>query len=281
MTRYIGTSLYITPYDGDVADLLAAFLAENGYETFQETEYGLTAYIKEQLYNDAVVDNAIAALPIKTSSITYKNTLLPYEDWNRKWTEESFTPVTVGEECIIHSPYHAVGSEKKYDILIAPVMAFGSGHHQTTYMMAEYLLRDLRPGGTFLDMGCGTGVLAILASKLGAKKVTAIDIDEMAYDNCLENIRLNAIQNIEVLLGDSAAIGERRFDAIAANINRNILISDMPGYAKALNKGGALYLSGFYTTDEEIVKNAAEENGLRFENSKAKEEWASIKFVKP
>lgn len=281
MTRYIETSLRITPLDGDVADLLAAFLAESGYETFQETEYGITGYIKEPLYSDAVVEEAIAALPIKTSSITYKNRPLPCEDWNRKWTEESFTPVTVGDECIIHSPSHAVGSGIKYDILIAPVMAFGSGHHQTTYMMAEYLLHDFKPGETFLDMGCGTGVLAILASKLGAKRVTAIDIDEMAYDNCLENIRLNAIQNIEVLLGDSAAIGERRFDTIAANINRNILISDMPGYAKALNRGGALYLSGFYTSDVETVKNAATENGLRFENCKAKEEWASIKFVKP
>lgn len=281
MTEYIETSFSIRPYDRDIADLLPVFLAEYGYETFTDTEGGLKGYVKEALYSDSDVDAAIASLPIQTSTITYTNKSVPCEDWNRKWIEESFTPVEVGENCIIHSPNHLVDTDTKYDIVVAPVMAFGSGHHQTTYMMAEHLIRDFEAGKTFLDMGCGTGVLAILASKLGAKSVTAIDIDEMAYENCIENIRLNSAGNINVLLGDSTAIGSSRFDAIAANINRNILLADMPAYAKALNRGGALYLSGFYVSDIEAVKNSAIKNGLEFVKSEAREEWASLKFQKP
>lgn len=281
MTGYVETILTISPYDRDVADLLTAFLADNGYETFQDTEEGIKGYIKETLYNNTAVDTVIASLPIRTSRVSYTNNRIPCEDWNRRWIEESFTPVTIRKECVIHSPYHSVDSGIKYDIVIAPVMAFGSGHHQTTCMMAEHLLNDFKQGQSLLDMGCGTGILAILASKLGARKVTAIDIDEMAYENCLENIRLNNAQNIEVLLGDSNAIGERRFDTIVANINRNILIADMPLYSAALNTDGTLYISGFYTSDTDMLKEAAARCGLEFEKSETKEEWASVKLRKP
>ena len=281
MTGYVETVLTITPPDKDVADLLAAFLAESGYETFQDCDEGIKGYIKESLYSDAFVESAIEALPIKTSSVSYTNKHIPFEDWNRTWIEESFSPVAVGDDCLIHSPGYKPDKKVGYDIEISPVMSFGSGHHQTTYMMAEYLLDEFNPGETFLDMGCGTGVLAILASKLGAESVTAIDIDEIAFENCKDNILLNSAVNIETLLGDSAAINGRHFDVIAANINRNILLSDMPEYAGALNPGGRLYLSGFFLEDTEILKNRAAENGLVFETCKTKGEWASLKFLKP
>lgn len=281
MTGYVETVFKITPFNRDVADLLTAFLGENGYEIFQDTEDGTTAYIRETLYNDAIVGSAIEAIPIKTSKVTYSSRNIPGEDWNRKWINESFTPVIVENECIIHSPCQKIEKAVRYDIRIHPVMAFGSGHHQTTHMMIQHLLEDFRPGESFLDMGCGTGVLAILASKMGAGSVTAVDIDEMAYENCRDNMALNSVPDMEVILGGSSAVAGRKFDVVAANINRNILLSDMPEYARTLNSGGRLYLSGFFVEDTEILKKSAAENGLEYKNCNSMGEWASLKFMKP
>ncbi|MEG1642919.1 MAG: 50S ribosomal protein L11 methyltransferase [Bacteroidales bacterium] len=280
MSGYIETELYIAPHNPDAADILSAILADSGYESFIETENGIKCYIQKSMYSDWNVKEAIKSLPIKGCTVTYNNIFIKDEDWNSRWVEENFTPISIGKECIIHSPKHIIDEYAKHEILIAPKMAFGSGHHQTTIMMAEWVLSENIQNKTVLDMGCGTGILAILASKCGAAKVTAIDIDERAYKNAIENTRLNHISNIYLRHGGAEAIESNKFDIILANINRNILISDMEIYSEAVNPGGVLYVSGFYESDINILSAAASNTGFAKAKTKTDGEWASVKYIK-
>lgn len=280
MSGYIETELYINPYDADAADILSALLAESGYDSFADTESGVKCYVREEIYSGGAVENAIESLPIKSCTVTYENRFIEDQDWNSRWVEESFTPITIGKECIIHSPKHAIPEGIKYDILIAPKMAFGSGHHETTHMMAEWIIHENIQDKTVLDMGCGTGILAILASKCGAAEVTAIDIDERSYNNTIENSELNGIGNIIIRLGGADSIGDDKFDIILANINRNILIADMAVYSSAIIAGGALYLSGFYESDIDILSEAAAKEGFTKSATKNNGEWVSVKYIK-
>ncbi|MBP3353037.1 MAG: 50S ribosomal protein L11 methyltransferase [Bacteroidales bacterium] len=277
---YIETTLTIIPYIEDAADIMAALLADAGYETFIPTENGTKCYILKENYESSIVDEAISQNPFECT-IIYNSIEVEDEDWNKRWVEESFTPISIDNDCVIHSPKHQIEENIKYDILINPIMAFGSGHHQTTAMMVKWILNDKNINGkSVLDMGCGTAILAIVAKKCGAGNVCAIDIDERAYNNAKENIALNGCSDIEVRLGGAEAIGDSKFDIILANINKNILLSDMSIYSSALKPGGSIYVSGFFVSDIEDLSKCASQYGLTKVAEVSDEEWASVKFSK-
>ena len=277
--EYIETTLQITPYSEDVADVMAALLAAEGYETFIPTEDGIKCYVLKEVYSEQAVKDAIEQNPFDCT-IAYTSIEVEDEDWNKTWVEESFTPIFIGEECVIHSPKDAVGEDKKYNILINPIMAFGSGHHQTTAMMTKWLLNEDIEGKSVLDMGCGTAILAIVATKRGANNVCAIDIDQRAYRNAIDNATLNNCSQMDVRLGGAEAIGSSTFDIVLANINKNILIADMERYAKATNSNGKLFVSGFYTSDIDDIATVALNYGFNLVDKQEDTDWASLKFIK-
>ena len=277
--QYIETTLIITPYSVDAADVMAALLANENYETFIPSENGVKCYILKENYSEKIVTDAIAQNPFDCT-ITYNSIEVENEDWNRTWVEESFTPIYIGNECIIHSPKDILQITPKYDILINPIMAFGSGHHQTTSMMTQWILEEDVKDKDVLDMGCGTAILAIAATKCGAKNVCAIDIDERAYNNAIDNAALNQCTNMDIRLGGAEAIGNSTFDIILANINKNILISDMNIYANAMNKGGLLFISGFYSSDIEDITSEALKYNFKLIKQKEKDDWVSLKLQK-
>ena len=277
--QYIETTLIITPYSEDAADVMAALLANENYETFIPSENGVKCYILKENYSEKIVTDAIAQNPFDCT-ITYNSIEVENEDWNRTWVEESFTPIYIGNECVIHSPKDILQITPKYDILINPIMAFGSGHHQTTSMMTQWILEEDVKDKDVLDMGCGTAILAIAATKCGAKNVCAIDIDERAYNNAIDNAALNQCNNMDIRLGGAEAIGNSTFDIILANINKNILISDMNIYANAMNKGGLLFISGFYSSDIEDITSEALKYNFKLIKQKEKDDWVSLKLQK-
>ncbi|MBR4120093.1 MAG: 50S ribosomal protein L11 methyltransferase [Bacteroidales bacterium] len=277
--QYIETTLIITPYSEDAADVMAALLANENYETFIPSENGIKCYILKENYSEDIVTEAIAQNPFDCD-ITYNSIEVENEDWNKTWVEESFTPIYIGNECVIHSPKDTITTNPKYDILINPIMAFGSGHHQTTAMMTQWILEEDIAGKDVLDMGCGTAILAIASTKCGAKNVSAIDIDERAYNNAIDNAKLNQCTNMDIRLGGAEAIGISTFDIILANINKNILISDMEIYAKAINKEGILFVSGFYNSDIEDIEVEALKYNFKLISKKEKDDWASLKLQK-
>ena len=277
--QYIETTLTLTPYSEDAADVMAALLANENYETFIPSENGVKCYILKENYSEKIVTDAIAQNPFDCT-ITYNSIEVENEDWNRTWVEESFTPIYIGNECVIHSPKDILQITPKYDILINPIMAFGSGHHQTTSIMTQLILEEDVKDKDVLDMGCGTAILAIAATKCGAKNVCAIDIDERAYNNAIDNAALNQCNNMDIRLGGAEAIGNSTFDIILANINKNILISDMNIYANVTNKGGLLFISGFYSSDIEDITSEALKYNFKLIKQKEKDDWVSLKLQK-
>lgn len=265
--------------DDFAADVLAAQLGEIGYESFEKAEPGLIAYVQEKLYDKLKLDELISEFPFEIP-IDYKAEIVDEKNWNEEWEKHFFQPIVIGDQCIIHSSFHQDVPQLKYNIVIDPKMSFGTGHHETTSLMIAEILEAELEGKNALDMGCGTSVLAILASMRGANKLTAIDIDDWCIENSLENARLNGISNIEVFLGDATSLPGSYFDVIFANINRNILLSDMDKYAACLPVGGSLYLSGFYTEDIAILTQRASENKLKVEYSKSKNNWAMLRLKK-
>jgi ribosomal protein L11 methyltransferase len=258
------------------SDILMAELGELGFESFVENEEGLLAYIlksewKEQTLNDLFV------LQHPDFEITWTSKEIEQQNWNAEW-EKNFHPIRVGDGCMVRAPFHAK-EEVTFDIVIEPKMSFGTGHHETTYMMLQHILNTDFEGKSVLDMGCGTGVLAILAKMKGARSADAIDIDEWCYLNSLENVERNNCADIQVFQGDSSLLKGKKYDIILANINRNILLEDIPIYANSLNKGGALFLSGFYLEDLDAISSKCAANGLEFEKNLEKNRWVSAKYV--
>ena len=281
MNDYKKVTFSVTPTEEVATDILAALLADEGFETFVPEENGMTAYAPAAEFNETTLAAVVENFPIEGYSITYTTEDIEGEDWNAEWEKNYFQPIIVDDQCVIHSTFHTDVPKAKYEILIDPKMAFGTGYHQTTCHMIRAILGSNMQGCSVLDMGCGTALLAILAKKCGAGNVVAIDIDEFAYENAKENIVLNGTPDIEVRLGGADAIKESDdFDYVIANINRNILLADMQYYTARMHKGSTLFISGFYTDDIEVLKEEAERHGLRYEAFAENNRWAMMRLVK-
>ncbi|WP_127024319.1 50S ribosomal protein L11 methyltransferase [Flagellimonas beolgyonensis] len=258
------------------SDILMAELGELGFESFVENEEGLLAYILKSEWKEQTLDD-LFVLQQPDFEITWTSKEIEQQNWNAEW-EKNFHPIRVGDGCMVRAPFHAK-EEVTFDIVIEPKMSFGTGHHETTYMMLQHILNTDFEGKSVLDMGCGTGVLAILAKMKGARSADAIDIDEWCYLNSLENVERNNCADIQVFQGDSSLLKGKKYDIILANINRNILLEDIPIYANSLNKGGALFLSGFYLEDLDAISSKCAAHGLEFEKNLEKNRWVSAKYV--
>ena len=275
---YIEIHVKITPINTVINDLLAADLAEIGFESFSECEDGMLAYVSAILYDEDTTKKIIPA-EMFGSTLEFSSNNIPGQNWNEEWEKNYFQPIVIGTDCVIHSSFHTNIPEAKYDILIDPKMAFGTGHHETTSLMLEELLKLDVDGKSFLDMGCGTAVLAILASMKGAVHVLGIDIDQWAINNALENIQLNNSPAIEILTGGAELLDfTAPFDIIFANINRNILLADMAAYTAKMVEGSLLFMSGFYETDLPIIREKAESLGLTYVNHNSKNNWVAVRF---
>jgi Ribosomal protein L11 methylase len=277
--NYTEVNFFIEPYEEYISDVLAEELGQIGFESFVPTEESLAAYIAESLFDEAKIKNILDDFPFE-ASIDYKVTQIESKNWNEEWEKNFFQPIVIGTDCVIHSSFHKDVPSAKYDIVIDPKMAFGTGHHETTSLVIGELLKMDLEGKTLLDMGCGTAVLAILAAMRGAKDIVAIDIDTWCTENSIENIAINNIKGIDVKLGGAELLGGLHFDIVLANINRNILLADMEQYANCLSKGGELYMSGFYKEDIPLIEAEANRNGLKLIDFKEKNNWVVVKTIK-
>ena len=260
-----------------LSDLLMNELAAIGFDSFDANETGFSAYIPEHLFKEEIMQEQLAGYAADFE-FTHTMQIIPYQNWNEVW-ESNFPPVIVSEQVYIYANFHPIQTQYPFQIKMHPKMAFGTGHHETTLQMAEQLLGLSVEGLSVLDMGCGTGVLAILASLKGAKSILAIDNDPIASNSATENFEINEVIG-EVICGDAKDIQGLSFDLILANINRNILINDMAAYAASLLAGGTILFSGFYEEDLSFIKQAASENGLVYQMHSAKNNWVVAKFNK-
>ncbi|WP_282638490.1 50S ribosomal protein L11 methyltransferase [Sphingobacterium thalpophilum] len=260
-------------------DLLIADLADIGFDTFEDTESGFAAYIPAANLDLQALETLMLNLD-EGIEVNYKVNEIENQNWNKLW-ESNFNPIEVGEQCYVRATFHDTKPDFPYEIIIDPKMSFGTGHHQTTSMMLQYILEDEFEGKAVLDMGCGTGILAILASKKGANPILAVDYDEICVDSVRENSVLNQVDNIEPLCGSYEVLEGRSFDSILANINRNILLEQLPQYAHSIQHNGALYLSGFYEQEDlPMLLEAAQSLGFEFVSKKILNNWCAAKFVK-
>ena len=275
--QYVETQLIFTPATPENREILAALLAEIGYDSFMDVPTGLSAYIPANMFDEAATADALEPVSAIFEQLKIESKPMPDVDWNAEW-EKSFTPITVDGKCRIRAPFHDYDANYQLDIIIEPKMSFGTGHHATTTLMIQQLFNLDVAGKSILDMGCGTGVLAIVAKKLGAQCVTGIDIDHWSVENAQENAARNNVEMTVVEGGVEAISGT--FDIILANINRNILLEQMQVYSRSLPVGGVLCLSGFYVSDLDIIKEKAGQLGFRFELVLQQDEWVSAKFTK-
>jgi ribosomal protein L11 methyltransferase len=260
-------------------DLLINALGEIGFDTFEELDFGFKAYIPVTDFNQKKLDETLLSYQ-DLFTFSYEITLIPQKNWNEVW-ESNFEPIEIGKQIFVRATFHQPKPEFPYEIVIDPKMAFGTGHHQTTSMMLELILENDFANKKVLDMGCGTGILAIMASKLGAVAITAIDYDPVCYASTIENAQLNNVENITAICGSKEVIPDEIFDVILANINRNILIDQMEGYSEVLKTDGEIYFSGFYEApDLDIIKEEASKYGLKYISHKKNKDWVAAKFVK-
>lgn len=274
--EYIGYHFTIEPKELGT-EILLAELGELDFESFIETENGLSAYIQKDLWKDNVLENIyILKNPEFTISHTIEN--IEQVNWNEEW-EKNFSPIDVDGKCYVRAPFHEK-SNAEFEIVIEPKMSFGTGHHETTHMIIQHLLdTDVRDKKT-LDMGCGTAILAILAEMKGAKPIDAIDIDNWCYLNSIENAERNNCKEITVYEGDATLLEGKNYDVIIANINRNILLNDMQAYIDCLNDNGIIFFSGFYTEDFDAINESCTSKGLTFEKEIVRNNWMSLKYTK-
>lgn len=264
-------------------ELLSAYLitglGEIGYETFDENEFIVKAYIPETNFSTENIRTLIDEIPKEFGFVSWTFAQIEQKNWNAEW-EKHFNPVVVFNTVLIRASFHQNLPSFPYEILIDPKMSFGTGHHATTALMIKTMLGIPVQGKAIVDMGCGTGVLAILAHKMGAASITAVDIDEWAISNTKENFSRNGIDNFTLLLGGIEKLEQNKFDILLANINRNILVSDIPTYATALVSGGFMVISGFYHSDLDMIRQVAEQNKLSLKNHIEKNSWIAAIFTK-
>lgn len=276
-SNYYEVSFSFSDTNADEIDILSALLADYGYDSFEAAKDGLNAYINEDLYDESNVKKTLNSYCFR-SKITYTKSLIKSDDWNREWEKNSFTPIVIGNECVVHATYHTDYPRCKYDIVIDPKMSFGSGHHETTSMLIGRLLEMNLQGVSVIDMGTGTGILSIIAAKLGAKSVTGIEIDEGVYKNACENCRLNDV-TVKVMQGDASILRNvEKCDLFIANINRNIIISDIEKYVMAMNRGAMLMISGFYEEDLQLLITELKKFGLTYMTKKVSNGWTMAEF---
>jgi ribosomal protein L11 methyltransferase len=262
-------------------EIFISLLADLGCESFAdgETEEVLLAYISENEYNEENIKAFFEPYHAQTK-IQYSIHDVEPQNWNAIW-ESNYEPVMIAGRCFIRAPFHEPNPAAEYEMVIEPKMSFGTAHHETTSLMIEFLLEEDLQGKSVLDMGAGTGILAILSHRRGATPVTAIDNDEWAYLNNMENNTRNNAEAIQVKLGDASLLTDNeKFDIIIANINRNILLHDLPAYTNVLKKGGVIFLSGFYVGEDlEMITEKCNALGLRFVTMKEKNRWCAAKFT--
>ena len=280
---YIAYTFTINSYTLEVQtaiEILIAELGSVGFESFTENENGVTAYIQKKDWHGDILED-IQLLQSEEVKIAYDIEEIEQVNWNSEW-EKNFEAIQVDDLVSIRAPFHdnpiTMDIGIKYDIVIEPKMSFGTGHHETTHLMIQHLIDLDLENKTVLDMGCGTGILAIFAEMKGAKKLDAIDIDDWCYVNSLENVERNHCKNISVYKGDASLLENKRYDIIIANINRNILMQDISVYAKRLNKNGILLLSGFYVKDILMINKEATKNKLQLEKQLERNSWVALKF---
>jgi len=275
--NYLELTCTIKPFDQTIREILMAELSQIGFESFVETEFELQSYIQENIFNEDTL-NSLNIFSNKDFQISYDIKKIEDQNWNETWEKEYFQPLHIANQCVIRSSFHKDYPKSKYEILIDPKMSFGTGHHETTSLMIEEILKHDVNGKDILDMGCGTGILAILSSMRGAKNILAVDNDEWSYKNTVENLKLNSIKNVEPLLGDKEDIKGKKFDIIFANINKNILLADISQYSLCLKNNGLLLLSGFYTEDYNDLNKVLNNNGLSFKNKKTNNNWTMMVY---
>jgi ribosomal protein L11 methyltransferase len=276
---YYKITITITPFEEWLRDVLASQLAETGFDSFIETENGMEAYIPVPNFHDNDLNFVLQEFQ-EGFSFSIEKELIKSQNWNVEWEKNYFEPLVINNECVIRAPFHAEFPKAKYEIVIEPNMAFGTGNHETTSMMVETILEMNIENKTVLDMGCGTGILGILSSMKGAASVLAIDIDEWSFKGATENAVKNKIANMTVKMGDAGLLEAEQFDVILANIHKNVLINDMPEYEKVLQSGGLLVMSGFYTEDLDDISNKAMQLGLKPAGYKTKNNWVAAGFKK-
>lgn len=272
--NYIEYDFTVSPTEMG-AEILMAELAEVGFDSFEDTPTGIKAYIPKDSWNEQILQD-IYLLSNPEFTISYQITEIEQVNWNEEW-EKNFSPIVVEDLCTVRANFHPVPNTR-YDIVITPKMSFGTGHHETTYMMLQQLLPLSLEGTKVLDMGCGTGILAIMAALRGAHDITAIDIDPWCVENATENVQQNDCSFITIKEGDVSLIAGEQYNLILANINRNILLSDIPAYTQALLPQGLLLVSGFYEEDLPAIKEKCQEVGLTYLSHIERNRWVSAKF---
>jgi len=261
------------------SELLMDSLGELGFESFEDTPDGFIGYVPENLFDAQALNGIELPFGEERPVLSFTFEKIAQQNWNAQW-ESNFEPVKVGNRCYVRAPFHESLPECEFEIVIMPKMSFGTGHHETTHMMLEYVLETHMKEQAVLDMGCGTAVLAILAAIRGAAPVTAIDVDEWAYENSLENVNMNHVPHIRVHQGDASLLGGDIYDVVLANINRNILLADMDAYSGVCKDGGWLIMSGFYLDDLPVIEACAKEAGFHKQSHKTRNNWVAAAFKK-
>ena len=259
-----------------VNQILIAELGEVGFESFVENDSGVSAYIQKKDWYESILSN-IQILESDEFKISFQKKEIETVNWNAEW-EKDFKPILVDNQCTVRAPFHGI-PDTKYDLIIEPKMSFGTGHHETTHMMIQHILKNNFKSKSVLDMGCGTGVLAILAEKLGAENIDAVDIDNWCYLNSIENAERNQCKNINVYEGDASLLQSKKYDIIIANINRNALLNDISVYAQCLNPEGIVFLSGFYREDIPLIEEECQRHMLKLNEIIERGQWVAVKFI--
>ncbi len=275
--NYTELSISVEPKEQG-SDVLTAKLSEIGFESFVETENGFSAYIKEEQWNESEVKKIFSEYS-GFFKISHNSKIIEQQNWNQLW-ESSFQPIDVEGKCYIRAPFHEAKENYLYDVIIEPKMSFGTGHHHTTQLMIQKLMKLDVSGNSLLDMGCGTGVLAVIASFMGADPITAVDIDDWSYENSIENLQKNNINNVLVHKGNAEILAGKLFHTILANINKNVLLNDIPVYVQSLEKKGNLVLSGFFETDADELTKKAADYGLKIKEKAVNSQWTMLHFIK-
>ena len=280
--EYIEVTMRITPFSEENAEILTAEISELPFESFSTEGETLKCYIQKELYDPQALKVVLSGLDYAEFDVDFSANLMPAVNWTAVW-ESQFTPIVVDGKCTIKASFHEGLKKTRFNITIDPKMAFGTGHHQTTYMMCRALLQneDAVRGKVVMDMGCGTAILAILAAKMKAAQVYGIDIDAIAAISAYDNARLNRVgTRIETYCGDASLLQRNTYDVFLANINRNILLQDIPTYAACIRKGGLLFVSGFYLEDMPMIVGMATSVGLNYVSHDTVDNWCCIKFSK-